>query len=89
MLLELTVSSLNGRAPALILFARAVADSASKLPVICALPSVIAAFTVGKEIITSSIQIEIVWLRYFVVISPKSCLPSSLNSMLTAYELSS
>ena len=56
--LKLEVSSLKGKAPELILSAKLFALSASKLPVITALPSVIASFTVGAEIILLSIQIE-------------------------------
>ena len=81
----LTVSSWKGNAPALILLARSVASLAVKSPSICALPSVIAEFTVGAESIISSIQIEIVLLTYCDVISPKVLAPSSVNSRLTTY----
>ena len=58
--LKFVVTSLKGNAPALILFAKSEASAAVKSPVIEHLPSEITEFTVGAEIMVSSIQIEII-----------------------------
>lgn len=57
--LKFVVTS-KGNAPALILFAKSEASAAVKSPVIEHLPSEITEFTVGAEIMVSSIQIEII-----------------------------
>ncbi len=81
--LKFVVESLNGSAPALIFAASAEASCAVKLPVMVHFPSVMTASTLGAEIITSSIQMEIVWPFRRSVASANFFAPSPLSSSAT------
>ena len=76
---KLVVSKANGKAPALIFDASDDASLAVKSPVIEAVPSVIAVFTVGADIIISSIHIDIVSPLSLSVASANFSVPSSVK----------